>query len=260
MKMKSLRQAILMAALFAGTAALVTSPVLAQTPPGPPVCGGVASLMNHQIFIDTDGSGPAGNNLVSIPSVSPINNNPTSVSNNGFVDLCRRFGLFVAAPAPTSSITQFNPSAGTTTTYLCSTSSGNPSPAPTFVPGQAVMIQPIVNADGRIPGVECARPYTTYTDTDGTGPKGNNLWPTPITFAGGGAPLTTTAGGARDICNQLVLPTGTTITQFKADAPAAIQVFTCGQAGPASNTLRIGEAVMIQPPNLATSTGTPLIF
>src|SRR5262249_10489060 len=160
--------------------------------------------------------------------------------------LCRIFGLFGAGSTP-SLVTQWDPNCGAIIQYACAGTASNPNPAPEFLPGQAVMIQPSVDASGVIPGTECAEPYTSYTDTAGSGPKGHTLVPTPIPFVGGGLPLTTTSGGARDICNQLGLPAGTSIVQFKACTPAAIQIFTCGQAGPAAVALRVGEGVMIQP-------------
>src|SRR5438093_10018737 len=89
MKTKSVRQAILLAAVLAGTAVLAMSPALAV----PPVCGGVASLMNHQIYKWQDVTHKIGDNIVSIPAISPINNSPNSPSANGFIDLCKRFGL-----------------------------------------------------------------------------------------------------------------------------------------------------------------------
>src|SRR6266850_7503897 len=89
MKMKSLRQAILLAAVLAGTAALAVSPALAA----PPVCGGVASLMNHQIYKWQDVTHKIGDNIVSIPAIGPINATPSSPTANGFIDLCKRFGL-----------------------------------------------------------------------------------------------------------------------------------------------------------------------
>jgi hypothetical protein len=239
MKMKSLRQALLMAAVVAGTAAFLTSPALAQPAPGPPVCGGVASLMNHQIFIK-NASGNKGENIVSIPSVSPINNNPTSATTNGFIDLCKRFGL----NGTTSQVKQFQAQTGSVVAFDCSSTS-----APTFTPGQAVLIEPTVSATGRIPGVECARPYTAYIQA-GAFPRGYNLWPAPVTFAGGLLP-----SGAADVCTQLGLPSGSIVTRIDANLGNP-QDQPCPGAGAYST--KIGEGLLIRP--TSTVTGTPTIF
>jgi len=252
MKMTSLRQAILMAAVFAGTAALVATPVLAQTPPGPPVCGGVASLMNHQIFLEAPGA--VGDNIVSIPAVSPINNNPTNPTANGFFDLCKRFanpsgGSLIGT---TTQILQFNAQAGTIATFACDSAA-----APGFTPGQAVLIRPSftggTSTTGRIPGVECSRPYTAYIE--GPGVLGDNLWPTPITLAGGGAPLTATSGGAQDVCTQLGLNNTSAVIRFHANS-GILDSHICGTVP--QFTLGLGEGVLIRPG--ATATGTPVIF
>jgi hypothetical protein len=245
MKMKSLRQAFLLVAIFAGTAALVASPVLAQNPPGPPVCGGVASLMNHQLFVDAPGT--FGDNIVSIPSISPVNNTPANPTSNGLIDLCRRFGL----TGTLSAVLQFNASSGNICTYTCD----QPATSCAFTVGQAVLIRPTVGTTGRIPGVECARPYTSYVE--GPAAIGDNLYPVPLTLAGGGTPLTATSGGARDLCVQLGLPAGSTVKRFFADI-GNIDTFTCGQAGAAAFPLALGEGVLIQP--AGTTTGTPVIF
>lgn len=150
----SMRRTLMAIALVAGSAALLTSPALAQTPPGPPVCGSVASLMNLEIF--PDAAGARGDNFVSVPAVSPVNNNPGSPSANGFQQLCQRFGL----TGSSSALLQFNAQTGAIASFNC-----DQAVAPAWTVGQGVLIRPSGVASpitGRIPGVECARPYTSY--------------------------------------------------------------------------------------------------
>lgn len=253
MKMKSLRQAFVMAVVFAGTAALMATPVLAQQQPpapGPPVCGGVASLMNHQIYRFAGlGTFPKGANIVSIPSVSPINNTPTNHANNGFHDLCRRFGL----TGTTSQIQQFDPR---NPAHIQSFTCDQPISSDDFTIGQAVYILPSADATGRLPGVECARPYTTYVE--GLGTVGDNLWPMPITVAGVGTPVAG-VGGLQDVCNMLGLPGGTSVIRF--DALGGNQrTHLCGAVPQAADVSPspIGEGLLIRPGS--TTTGTPVIF
>jgi len=215
------------------------------------VCGGVASLMAKQAFADTDLGGPLGNNYTSIPGSSPINNNPTSSSSNGFKQLCNRFGI-----NGVGDVLQYNAQAGTIVTFSCSAGGA----APPWQQGQGAWIRPFSGGPytGRIPGAECAQTYTTYIDTDGSGPLGDNIWPTPVTFAG---------DDPEDVCDQLQL-TGynvpvtnpdtarTAVIQFKADSPAAVRTHFCGTS-PQFN-LVVGEALLIRP--LVTSTGTPVLF
>jgi len=225
-----------MAAVFAGTAALLASPVLAQTPPGPPVCGGVASLMN--VSLTQEGPGPKGDNIVSIPAISPINNNPATFSNNGFHDLCRRFGL----TGTTSTIIQFNAQTGIPATFICNQSIASSA----FTPGQAVLIQPSANATGRIPGVECTRPYTAYVEAPGT--LGDNLFPVPITYAG---------SKMFNICQTFGLSTAaSSVIRFHADT-GSLDTVTCDQSASVL-TLGVGEGVLVRPGS--TQTATPLIF
>lgn len=235
MRKTSLRHALLMAAVFAGTAAIIASPALAQTPPGPPVCGGVASLMNYQLTADVPGS--KGDNIVSIPGVSPINNNPSNATGNGFFDLCKRFGL-TGTP---STVQQFNAQAGTVATYDCSQPA-----APTFTPGQAVLIRPTLGNSGRIPGVECTRPYTAYVE--GPGVLGDNLLPVPVTFAG---------SKLYNICQTYGLTTNASSVTHIFASTGTTETTNCDQ--PAStNSLVVGDGVLFRPG--ATTTATPLIF
>src|SRR5262245_43332033 len=157
----SLRRAFVAVALVAGASILANSPVFAQ-----PVCGGVASLMNKSLA--QEGLGVLGDNIVSIPAVSPINNNPTNATANGFIDLCRRFGITRTA----SSIQQTNAGTGAVTTFTC-----NQASAPPFAVGQAVVIRPTIATSGRVPGVECAQSYTA--SVDGLGALGDNYFPVP---------------------------------------------------------------------------------
>lgn len=248
MKMMSRSRALVAVAVLAGTAAFFATPVLAQTPPGPPVCGSVASLMNLHIFLE--GPGAIGDNIVSFPASSPVNNNPSS-ANNGFRQICNRFGLGTT----TSSLLQFNAQAGTIATFTCD----QPSP-PTWTPGQAAIVRPVAVAtpiSGRVPGVECSRPYTAYGE--GPGAQGDNLYPVPVTI---------TSNSPQDLCTQLGLPTSSQVIQFVAgtldppSAPAAqINTHLCG--GVATFSLRIGEGVLIRPTGTAgaaVATGSPVIF
>jgi hypothetical protein len=232
MKMTSLRQAFLLAAILAGTAALTTSPVLAQPAPGNPVCGSVASLMNHQIFIK--GAGNKGNNFVSIPAVSPINNN-NSPTVNGFIQICKRFGLSI--PGPGGFVIQFNGQNGNVVTFDCSSSS-----APPFTIGQGVLVQPNASSTGKLPGVECARPYTTYITR-------NQVWPTPITVA---------AANGGDICTMMGLPVGTIVTRIDANSGNPQDV-SCAALQTPGYGLKIGEGLLIHNAP-STTTGTPVIF
>ncbi|MBI3447621.1 MAG: hypothetical protein HY049_01680 [Acidobacteria bacterium] len=238
MRKTSLRHALLMAAVFAGTAALVASPALAQTPPGPPACGGVASLMNLQLTADVPG--PKGDNIVSIPAVSPVNNNPGSATTNGFFDLCRRFSLI----GTTSTIQQFNAQAGTVATFDCSQAA-----APTFTPGQAVLIRPTLSNAGRIPGVECTRPYIAYVE--GPGVLGDNLLPVPVTYAG---------SKLFNICQTFGLTTAaSSVARFHADT-GTVDTVTCDQSA-ATAVLGVGEGVLFRPGVTTPGGGaTPLIF
>lgn len=189
MNMNTLRRAIMGVALAGGAVALVVSPVFAAgpTPPGPPTCGSVASLMNLQIASDVTGIG--GNNYISIPGVSPINNNPTSSGpDNGFKQLCAAFGLTTGATA----VQQFNGQAGQVETYNC-----NQPVAPEWTPGQGAFLLSTEFAgtrSGRIPGVECARPYSAFAD--GPGAAGDHIFPIPLTIAG---------SNLQDVCDQLNL-------------------------------------------------------
>jgi hypothetical protein len=245
MKMKSVRQAILLAAVLAGTAALAVGPALAA-----PVCGGVASLMNHQLYKWQDVTHKIGDNIVSIPAISPINNNPTSPTANGFIDLCKRFGL----TGTTTVLRQFKADTpGSVATYNC-----NQAIAPPFTPGQAVLIEPTADVTGKIPGVECAQPYTFFIEVLNK-VDGDNYYPTPLTLAGGGGPLTGVSGGARDLCNMMGYPAETNITQIFAQT-GTVDSFLCGPAHPgaAAFTLQLGNGVLVQPPS--TVTATPVLF
>jgi hypothetical protein len=249
MKMSSVRRALIAAVVLAGTSALVTGLVPAQTPPGPPVCGSVASLMNLQIFLDTDGSGPKGNNIVSLPAVNPTRT---------FQDVCRRFGIPAGSGSPNgTAVTQFNADTGGTVTVLC-----NQPVDQNLTDGQAVLVQPVAagladpnNITGRIPGVECARPYTSYGDAGGA--IGDNLFPTPVTIA---------TSSPEDLCGMLNLPSdpngvnSASVIHFVA-GPGSILTHRCGQTP--TFGLRIGEGVLIRPPGTPGSpvaTGTPVIF
>lgn len=224
----SLRRAFVAVAVLAGAAALVSTPVFAQ-----PVCGGVASLMNKSLA--QEGLGVLGDNIVSIPAVSPINNNPGSPTANGFIDLCRRFGL----TGTTSSIQQNNANLGATTTFTCDQSA-----APPFAVGQAVIIRPTVAASGRIPGVECSQAYTAFIE--GLGALGDNYFPVPVTFAG---------VNGEDLCTQMGLANGSIV--IRNDAAAGAQpTHVCGTVPQFS--LQIGEGVLIRP--TSTKTGSVLIF
>jgi hypothetical protein len=247
MKMKSVRQAILLAAVLAGTAVFAVGPALAVPPP---VCGGVASLMNHQIYKWNDVNHHEGENIVSIPAISPVNNNPGDVTKNGFIDLCKRFGL----TGTTTELRQFNAQAGSITTYNCNQAVASGA----WTPGQAVLIQPTADATGKIPGVECANEYAYFVWIDSTKHNGDNYYPTPVTLAGGGTPLTVTSGGARDLCTMLGLPGGTLVRQIFPAPPARVDDFRCGQVGPATDPLQLGAGVLIQP--TGGGSGTPIIF
>jgi hypothetical protein len=182
-----------------------------------------------------EGLGALGDNYVSIPAVSPINNNPTNPATNGFQSLCSRFGL----TGTTSLVTQVNANAGSVTDFTC-----NSAAAPPFQPGQGVIIKPTAGVTGRIPGVECSQPYTAFQE--GLGALGDNYFPVPVTFAG---------NDPEDLCVQLVLPAGSAV--IRSDASAGAQpTHNCGQAP--QFTLKIGEAVLIRPN--ATVTGSVMIF
>ena len=233
MNMTSLRRAIIAVAVLA-TAAF---PVLAQTPPGPPVCGSVASLMNLQIYLDA--SGPLGDNIVSVPAVSPVNLNPNS-ANNGFKQLCDRFLL----TGTTTNVIQMNAQAGTVTSFVC-----NQASPPTWTVGQAALVRPSASATGRIPGIECSRPYTSYGE--GSGAAGDNMYPVPATIA---------SSSPQDLCSNLSLPAGSQVIQFLAGA-GTVNTHLCG-ATP-TWALRLGEGVLIRPtgaPGAAVATGSPVIF
>lgn len=240
----SIRRALVAIALVAGTAALVT-PVLAQTPPGPPVCGNVAGLVNYELFLE--GFAAKGDNFVSIPQQGPLtagnNTQPGSAANQTFKQLCTRFGL----TGTTSSIQQFNADTGNITSYTCDQGA-----APQFTEGQGVLIRPVGVAGqitGRIPGVECSRDYTAYGE--GFGALGDNIaW----------IPLTVTTNSPEVFCQQLSLPAGSSVQQFIAGA-GNINSHTCGAA--ATYTLRVGEALLVRPSGAAgapVSTGRLVIY
>lgn len=220
-----IRRAVMMMALIGGVA-LVSSPVFAQ-----PSCGSVASLMNKAITVD--GPGAAGDNLISIPAVSPINQ--ASGPNNGFIQICRRFGLL----GTTSLVIQFDANLGNISTFQCDQAA-----APPWTSGQAALVRPSVSGNGRIPGVECSQSYTSYVD--GAGALGDNLFPVP---------LTATASDPEQLCNQLNLPAGSQVNRFDA-AAGNIAAHNCGSV--AVFNLTLGEAVLIRP--TATATGAPLIY
>jgi len=235
---KSMRRALV--AIVACSAALV-SPVLAQTPPGPPVCGSVASLMNIELFLEATGA--KGDNFISIPAVGPLNENPTSGASNGFKQICNRFGL----AGSTSAIMQFNAQGGTVTTFTCDQVS-----APSWTVGQGALVRPAGVATpitGRIPGIECARPYTSYGE--GSGATGDNIYPVPLTI---------TTASPEVLCGQLLLPSGSQVIQFLA-GPGNINIHLCGST--ATFSLNLGAAVLIRPTGAAGSavaTGTPVIY
>jgi hypothetical protein len=226
MKMMSLRRVLSAVAVLAGTAALV-SPALAQAPPGPPVCGAVASLMN--ISLIQDGGGAVGDNLLSVPGISPINNNPSS-ANNGFKQMCTRFGLATAG----SSILQFNAQSGTPVTFTCD----QPSP-PTWIVGQGVLIRPAAAATGKVPGVECAQPYRYFAD--GPAVQGDNVHPVPLTIA-------LIPNNPQVYCDMMGLRpqgvvAGDTILDF--NPAGTINTHVCGTA-PLFN-LTLGRALLVRP-------------
>lgn len=227
MKMMSLRRVLTAMAVLAGTAALI-SPALAQVAPGPPVCGSVASLMNMSVL--QDGPGVQGDNLLSIPSISPINNNPAS-ANNGFKQLCDRFGLATAG----SSILQFNAQSGAPVTFTCD----QPSP-PAWTPGQAALMRPAAPATGKIPGVECSRPYRYYAD--GPGVLGDNLHAVPLTIAliPNSPQAYCDMMGLRPVAGAIA---GDTILDFVPSG--AINTHVCGTAP--LFTLTLGRALLVRP-------------
>jgi hypothetical protein len=225
MKTVHIRRAIMTMAL-AGGLAFLASPAFAQ-----PSCGSVASLMNAAIY--QDGPGAVGDNLLSIPAVSPIN--VALGPNNGFKQLCNRFGL----TGTTSLVIQFDAQAGNITTFQCDQAA-----APPFTAGQAVLIRPTASGNGRIPGVECSQSYTTYIE--GAGALGDNLFPVP---------LTATAADPQVLCGQLNLVNNSQVIRFDAQA-GNIQSHLCGQV-PVFN-LVLGEAVLIRP--LSTATGAAIIY
>lgn len=239
MKMMSFRRILGAVAVLAGTAALV-SPALAQAPPGPPVCGSVASLMNMSLA--PDGPGVQGDNLLSIPSISPINANPTG-ANNGFKQLCTRFGLATAA----TSVLQFNAQGGSPVTYTCD----QPSP-PTWQTGQGVLMRPGAAASGKIPGVECSQPYRYYAD--GPSVFGDNIHAVPLTIA-------LIPNSPQVYCDMMGLrPTvgpinGDTILDFNpgVGGPAGINTHVCG--GAPLFTLTIGRGLLVRPSTQGICTG-----
>jgi hypothetical protein len=243
MKMSALRRTVFAVAAFAGMAALATSPALAQAPPGPPVCGSVASLMNLEIW--GEGLAALGDNIVSIPAVSPINNNPSS-ANNGFRQICDRFGLGTGS----SAALQFNGQTGQVVTYLCS----QPAP-PGWQPGQATLVRPTTipagaSTTGRIPGVECSQPYTSYGE--GVGAVGDNMYSVPNTI---------TSSSPEDLCNQLNLPPSSAVLDFVAGPTSNVRTHLCTQTPTFS--LRLGNGVLIRPtgaPGTAVATGQAIIF
>jgi hypothetical protein len=227
---------MMMVALVGGVA-LVASPAFAAgpPPPGPPACGNVAGLMHIKIY--AEGLGAIGDNYVSIPAVSPLNNNPTNPNNNGFQQLCTRCGM----AGTSSAILQVDPDLGQITTFQCSSAA-----APPWQQGQAVMIRPDADHDCYIPGVECAQPYTSY-GPDVAGAKGDNYWPMPLSFVGVTPDV---------VCTDLGLNTGDEVRRVAAQA-GNIFSFLCGQV-PTWN-LVMGEGVVIKA-NTATVTGTPVIY
>jgi hypothetical protein len=237
MNMSALRRSFIAAAVFAGTAALFSSPVLAQAPPGPPVCGSVASLMNLELF--PEGLAALGDNIVSIPAVSPV----TASGVNGFRQLCIRFGL----DGTSTTLTQFNAQTGQNIAALCS----SPNPA-NFQQGQAVLIRPVgvtPPITGRIPGVECSQPYTSYGE--GLAAVGDNQYSVPLTI---------TSTSPEDLCDQLNLPATSAVIDFVA-GPGTTNTHLCGTTPTFS--LRLGYGVLIRPagsPGSAVATGQAIIF
>jgi hypothetical protein len=253
--MSALRRTVFAVAAFAGMAALATSPALAQAPPGPPVCGSVASLMNLEIW--GEGFGALGDNFISIPAISPVNNQPPP--SGGFSNLCTRFGI----PSGGASLIQFQANTGGlgTQTFIC-----GQAPSAVYSAGQAVLIRPTVgpggalppgsSSTGRIPGVECSQPYTSYGE--GLGAIGDNLYPVPLTIV-----LTPVGGGGspEDLCLQLNLPAGSSVQDFVAGPTSNIRTHLCTQTP--TFGLRIGQGVLIRPtgtPGAAVATGQPIIF
>lgn len=226
----SLRKALIAVAVVA--VAGITSSLMAQTPPGPPNCGSVASLMKADLYPDAFGA--KGDNILSIPSVGPVN----ADASQGFRRLCDRFGLGAAGDAgATSTLIQFNAQSGSTITYQCSQAV-----APTFTAGQAVLIRPTGTGaaagppiTGNIPGVECSRRYVAYGE--GSGATGDNLFPVPLSFI---------SNQALDLCSQLGLAgTAAQVIQFDANL-GNIGTQLCNAA---VNTvvLKLGGGVLIRP-------------
>jgi hypothetical protein len=226
----------MMVALVGGVA-LVASPAFAAgpTPPGDPVCGSVASLMNIPIY--AEGLGAIGDNYVSIPAVSPLNDSPASPSANGFQQLCDRCGM----DGTSSTIIQVDPDLGQITTFTCTSSA-----APPWQQGSGVLIRPDADHTCYIPGVECAQAYTNY-GPDVAGAKGDNYWPMPLTFVGLQPDI---------VCTALNLEDGDEVRRVDADL-GNIFSFLCGQT-PTWNMV-LGEALVIKA-NSFTVTGTPTIY
>ncbi len=232
MKSFSLRRALMMVALVGGVALVAGSAFAAgPPPPGPPVCGSVASLMNHPIYVE--GLGAKGDNIVSIPGVSPLHDSPSDPLNNGFMQLCKRCGI----DGTGSLIMQFDPALGNIVAHAC-----NAAAAPPWQQGQAVLIRPTADSTCIIPGVECSQPYDVYVN--GPGALGDNLFPVPLTIWGPAAP------NPQDVCDQLNLQAPSDqVIRFDA-GPGNIATHDCGST-PVWN-LVLGEGVLIQPTGTRT--------
>jgi hypothetical protein len=102
------------------------------------------------------------------------------------------------------------------------------------------MVKPATAATGKIPGVECARPYTYYADS--SGPLGDNLHPVPLSIAliPNSPQAYCSMMGLRDTAG--AIPGDTILDFVPATGP---QTHVCGQA--ALFNLTIGRALMVRP-------------